>query len=765
MNNVRTPELLAPVGGMQQLRAAVQNGADAVYMGGSLFNARIKAENFSHQDMEAAICYAHDRNVRVYVTINTLIKDSELEKAFSYVNFLYEAGADAVILQDMGLARLVRKYLPDMSMHLSTQGTVYNKWAVESAKRLGFSRIVPAREMSLEEINEFAEECHKGKAPCEVEVFVHGALCMCYSGQCHMSRVIGGINGRSGNRGLCAQPCRLAYEDEKGRAGFLLSPKDICTVHMIPELCKAGIDSFKIEGRLKSPEYVAVVTGVYRRYLDMYRETGAVKVQEEDMHRLLQIFNRGGFASGYLNGNPGRKLLSGDSPKNQGIYVGKVKSSSKNSTLIDVKPDPKHQNRHAKKNALSMGDGVEIRGSNVTGNVISYIKKLNDGSVRIGDIKGTVRAGDKVYKVTDKELTSEARRSYENDFIRKVPVEMTFEAGLGKLPRLNIREAGRREEPVSVTVMGMQQAEEALNRPLDETRVKQQLEKLGDTVFAADKIDVRLEEGISLPISALNRLRREAVNALLEERRRIACGRKPLSGERIAEICRTEQLAETAEDVSSLNLSHSDMEPRREGLYIYSREALGRLVLSGRCGAAKHKHAKDVYVPLELYMEKTLRSRMAESAAENGFRVIPYILNVSKGALDKYIEDNFSDIVKLSEASGIMMGNLGWIDRFRKQGVKVYGDYGLNVYNRQSVKAFEEMGVEVRAYSHEADGYYSGRIPLMVTEHPVAAEQLTDRKGEAYPVMRWHSGDKYLIFDSREKERKPDGKSLMNYVV
>jgi len=372
------PELLAPAGGWEHLRAAVQNGADAVYMGGPFFNARIKAENFTRENIGDAIEYAHMRDVKAYVAVNTLIKDSELARGLEYVNFLYESGADAVILQDMGLARLARKYLPEMKLHLSTQATVAGAGAVKTVKALGFSRIVPSREMSLDEIRAFAEACHAEEAcseingaeaaagACEVEVFVHGALCMCYSGQCQMSRIIGGASGRSGNRGLCAQPCRLPYTDEKGKARFLLSPKDICTVDMIPQLAEAGVDSFKIEGRLKSPQYVAEVTSVYRKYLDMYAETGNVKAAAEDMDRLLGIFNRGGFSSGYLKGNPGKALLSGSSPKNEGIFTGKVSGCRKGSSLVDVKTE----------GHLAIGDGVEIRGKGVAGNVITYLKEL-----------------------------------------------------------------------------------------------------------------------------------------------------------------------------------------------------------------------------------------------------------------------------------------------------------------------------------------------------------------------------------------------------
>ena len=240
------------------------------------------------------------------------------------MDFLYSAGADALIVQDIGLSRLVRRYFPDFPLHLSTQGTLYNRQGVETAKELGFSRVVPARELSLEEIREVSDECHSGKTSCEVEVFVHGALCMCYSGQCQMSRMLGGANGRSGNRGLCAQPCRLPYENDRGEKGYFLSPKDICYIGSIGELCEAGVDSFKIEGRLKSPQYVAVVTSIYRKYMDMYAQTGRADVSDEDMNKLLQIFNRGGFTQKYLRGNLKENILSGESPKNRGVFIGTV---------------------------------------------------------------------------------------------------------------------------------------------------------------------------------------------------------------------------------------------------------------------------------------------------------------------------------------------------------------------------------------------------------------------------------------------------------
>ncbi len=795
----RIPELLAPVGGFPQLSAAVQNGADAVYMGGSLFNARIKADNFKAGDMQQAIDYAHARNVKAYITINTLIRDDELFEAFSYVHFLYKAGADAVILQDMGLARLVREYLPDLPMHLSTQGTIYNKWALDTVRKLGFCRIVPARELSLAELGDLAAVCHGADKPCEVEVFVHGALCMCYSGQCQMSRILGGANGRSGNRGLCAQPCRLPYENEKGEKAFLLSPKDICLLADIPQLCKAGVDSFKIEGRLKSPQYVAIVTSVYRKYLDQYQKTGSVTVQADDMQRLTQIFNRGGFSKGYFYGNPGRALLSGNSPKNQGTYVGRVASVRNGCTLVDVKLDG---------GSLSLGDGVEIYGRKTVGNVISYLKPLSGGCLRIGDIKGKVNPGDCVYKVTDKRLLAEAEQSYASDFIRRIPVEMKFAAELGKVPVLSIREAvgadGKGDLPQGqddlpqkqggpqqkqgglakkqggsrqgqdgllekqeklpqgqgglkkkqggfqqrkdgwITVRGSRISEKAIHKPLDEARVKSQLCKLGNTVFMAKKIEADLAQGVSVPVSVLNDMRRQAVKRLMEAK--CQNSRMGLTEEKLAEIRSGE--IEPARKARTLTHRQGGKLIHLYGSELPAAEALAKLLV-------KYENVT-LCIPLELYMDdetsRQLRNVLDRFADGKICSVMPYILNVSKGSLDRYIEVNFSRICRRIADTGILIGNPGWIEKFQAAGIRVYGDYGLNVYNSQSLKAFAEIGVEVLQFSHEAEAVSFGNIPLMITEHPVDAKRLTDRKGQQYTVLQASSRDKYLLF-LQDKER------------
>ena len=729
MKKRSVPELLAPAGGFSQLRAAVLNGADAVYMGGSLFNARMRADNFGDEEMKEAVEYAHLRNVKLYVTLNTLVRDDELFKAFSYAHFLYTIGVDGLIIQDLGLGRLIHQYLPDMPMHLSTQATVYNKYALDAVRKLGYSRIVPARELSLEEIRVLAEDCHRIASyvkpeaesiqilkpqaesieilkpqaeSIQIEVFAHGALCMCYSGQCQMSRLIGGVNGRSGNRGMCAQPCRLPYTDDKGRTSYLLSPKDLCTIDYIPQLTEAGVDSLKIEGRLKSAEYVAIVTSIYRKYLDQYAETGTVSVTDEDRRDLAQIFNRGGFTSGYLFGNPGENLLSGSSPKNMGIHVGQVTSSKKGSTLIDI----------SLKNGedIVIGDGVEIRpgdeaaGHKPAGNVVTYRKKIGKNALRIGDIKERVSLGDRIFKVTSAELYERARKSFDDDFSRKTGVTFDFAGYEGSVPVLTMACGSEK-----VTVKGDNALEAADRMPASEDHVREQLVKLGGTVYEAKRIRIRIGTNVSIPKSVVNGLRREAVKLMDQSR---------------AGAFKRSRCAATGDVLGKVQACITDEE-----------ECFG--------------HVRSVD-----WNRVALMDYMKSSADTQNDGTIPYIDSVSKGVLDEYIESNFSEIVNAVKHTGIIIGNLGWIERFVRAGVKVFADSGLNIYNSQARKAIEDLGATPACDSYETRQELKDDIPLMITEHPISSRYIVDRMGAKYSITRTQGGDKFVIRINTPKSTK-----------
>ncbi len=316
MENGKKVELLAPAGNYESFLGAVHAGADAVYLGGEKFGARAYADNFTKEELCNCIRYAHLYGKRVYLTLNTLVKEKEIQELYSYLQPFYEAGLDGVIIQDMGVFQYVKEHFPGLSLHVSTQMTITGANGAEKLKQLGAERIVPARELSLKEICLIKE-----KVDIEIETFIHGAMCYCYSGQCLFSSILG---GRSGNRGKCAQPCRLPYKlentEEKKRETYYLSLKDMCTIEMVPALIEAGIDSFKIEGRMKKPEYAAGVTALYRKYIDLYYEKGAdgFKVSKKDMEKLKALYIRSEIQDGYYNRHNGAAMVTMEKPSYSG---------------------------------------------------------------------------------------------------------------------------------------------------------------------------------------------------------------------------------------------------------------------------------------------------------------------------------------------------------------------------------------------------------------------------------------------------------------
>ena len=311
----RDVEILAPAGSMECLRAAVAAGADAIYLGGTKFGARAYAQNLSEEDLVQAIEYVHIHGRKIYMTVNTLLKDRELNELYAYLLPYYKAGLDGVIVQDIGAVKFIGEYFPEMPVHASTQMTITNTLGADFLKRYGITRVVPARELSLKEIRDM-----KKQTGLEMECFVHGALCYCYSGQCLLSSMIG---GRSGNRGQCAQPCRLPYQTEGKKPADLMSLKDLCTIDILPELIDAGIDSFKIEGRMTQPEYVYTVVKMYRKYADQYlklqkegKGKSSYHVSEADKRELLATYQRRGYCEGYYYQHNGKDMVSLKRPKN-----------------------------------------------------------------------------------------------------------------------------------------------------------------------------------------------------------------------------------------------------------------------------------------------------------------------------------------------------------------------------------------------------------------------------------------------------------------
>lgn len=486
---MKRPELLAPAGSREALVAAVANGADAVYLGGTLFNARQSAANFSNQELREAVRFSHRSGVKVYVTVNTLLKDGELPQALEFLQFLYNVGADAVIVQDPGLIAIAREYLPGLELHASTQLTIHNHQGVEALAEMGVKRVVLARELSLNQIEAISKRVSIG-----LEVFVHGALCVAYSGQCLFSSMAG---GRSGNRGLCAQPCRLPYQLDSGAvSSHLLSPKDVCLLPHLERLLSLDVDAWKIEGRLKRPSYVAATVRHYREVRDALlagRQPGDTgwRVRE-----LSQVFNRG-FSTGYALQRPGTALLSEQGPGHQGVVIGIAQSSGEILLSDDVSAG----------DLLLAPDGSEY--------IVSQWL-LNGHPVEVVSVGTLAMPGRLRYRPGQvvMRLRSQAQE------------QAVAEQAMGYLPPdlpLRLTAVLRTDEPLqlkaaaagqSLTVHGSRLPEQAKSVEVTRETLERQLSKLGGSGFQMAELTVELDPGLSLPVSEINQCRRQAVEQL-----------------------------------------------------------------------------------------------------------------------------------------------------------------------------------------------------------------------------------------------------------
>lgn len=500
-------ELLAPVGSFEALKAAVQNGANAVYLGGKEFSARASANNFDREELKEAVRYAHIRNVKVFVTANTLIKQNEIEDFLDYIKYLYDIDVDAVILQDIGMAKLIKKLLPDFELHASTQMVAHSLEDTLYLQSIGFDRVVLARELNIDEIEHICKNTNV-----DIEIFVHGALCVCYSGQCLMSSMLG---NRSGNRGRCAQPCRQRYKLIDINSGqvintqgdYLLSPRDLNTIEEIDRIIKAGVHSLKIEGRMKKPEYVATVISSYRKTIDKYLEEAKVSVSNETMNNLYTIFNRK-FTKGYLLGEVGEDVMNSNLPNNVGLYIGKVIDYNKKAKRLKIYLE----------NTLKKGDGINLGGGTIgriikKNNVISDIGKAGE-TIEL-DFIGEAKKGQIVYKTSDSDLLNTVKKSFEDETENiKIPIDAFIELKLDQTPKLTLKDGYNNQ----ITVTNEKIIEKAMKVALSEEKIETQIKKLGNTTYVLNNIKIDMDEGISLPISVLNQLRRDAIEKLDDER-------------------------------------------------------------------------------------------------------------------------------------------------------------------------------------------------------------------------------------------------------
>ena len=497
MIELKKPELLSPAGNFESLKAAILAGCDAVYLGGKLFGARAFSNNFSDDELVEAINYAHLYGVKVYVTVNTLIYEHEVDRFMNYIDFLYKNNADALIIQDIGMMDLIRKTYPLLELHSSTQMHIHNLEGVKLVQKLGLKRAVLARESSIDLIKEIKQNTN-----IELEVFIHGALCISYSGQCLFSSLIG---NRSGNRGSCAGSCRQKYNlliDNKkvNDEQYLLSTKDLCSLENIGKLIESGVDSLKIEGRMKSPSYVYLVTKLYREAIDSYLENKKVKINLEELNDLKKIFNRQ-YTKGFLFDE--KDIVNSYRPNHLGIEIGKVIKSQNNYIDILLTDD------------LNLNDGIRFIDDDIGFIVTSLFKnKKRVEHAKKGDIVSIYYkdkiSNTKVVKTTDYLLNKKIEDILKNK--KKINITGILEAYLDKPLKLKITD-GNNEVIVTGDII-----EKSITSPISHERIIEQINKTGNTIYQFKELKIKGDTNIFIPIKELNDLRNKATNLLNEKR-------------------------------------------------------------------------------------------------------------------------------------------------------------------------------------------------------------------------------------------------------
>jgi U32 family peptidase len=695
-------EILSPAGSFESLVAAVNANCDAVYIGGNKFGARAFADNLESDMMIKAIEYAHIHDKKLYMTINTLLKNHELEnELYEYLVKYYKHGLDAVIVQDVGVLHFIHEYFPDLPIHASTQMTLTMAQGAEVLKDKGITRLVNARELGLAEIKDI-----RNNTNLEIESFVHGALCFCYSGQCLMSSMFG---GRSGNRGRCAQPCRMQYQlIENGKditnqnEKFLLSPKDICTIDMIPDLIDAGIDSFKIEGRMKRPEYAAGVTYAYRKYVDLYLELGKEKYLrylkdnsrefENDILVLQDLYNRGGFTEGYYKNRNGKTMMSMTRPNHSGVPIGEVKSVKNNQAQILLRE------------IINPQDILEVRdGAN---NLYEFTVKNSEGKGKLYSfnyMKGTnVRVGSLVYRTKNNLILNDLNDRFLKEE-KKEQLKGYLIAKVGEQLKLIIT-----TKDISVEVLG-DIVEEAKNQPMTNDKIQKQIMKTNESSYVFENLTIDIQGNVFIPVQKLNEIRRQGLDAITEAiinqykrevktdkenlRDEIKTNKENLSQVSIAVAVNTKEQLFAACNINEVNSIYidSDIVPLEQLIdltsTVFSRGKKCYIILP-------HIFRKATY---ELFARN---KKVLEDNTINGF--------VLRNFEEYYFVTNEIDYMALNK--------------------ELITDYNLYVMNRQASYFWSELG----AYKHtapvelnyselkELTSLYSdiivyGKLPLMVT--------------------------------------------------
>ena len=666
-------ELLSPVGDLDCLKAAVQNGADCVYFGASNFSARAFASNFD--DLELAINYAKIRGVKTNLTLNTLIKNDEFEDAYNLAKKAYELGIDAIIVQDLGLATRLIKDFPDLPIHASTQMSIHNLQGTLKLQNLGFKRVVLARELCANEIEYICQNSNV-----EIECFIHGALCISYSGQCLFSSLVG---GRSGNRGKCAQPCRLPYElvqngNETIDKGFLLSTKDLCGLDYIPFLINAGVTSFKIEGRMKTPEYVATVTRIYRKYIDLALSGNPYVIDEKDKKDLLQVFNRGLSSNGHLDKEPNKNLIYPIKPNNMGLPLGIIQKYNKTNGHITLKLQEE----------LYVGDCISTQKENGSYNVSELmvknknIKIGNIGNlVTIGRMKGNISVGDKVYKISSKVLKDNALNSFKTEN-RKIP--------------LNIKLFIQNNKNISAVVNSCYKYDlyknlnfeytsniipnTSINKPLDKDTIIKQFSKTNNSIYEFKKIEIILDDNLFLPISSLNDLRR----TILEN----------IEKQTLDKIKRTSNCCYTPIVSNASNLKNN------------YKISLLLNDLNLEYDYSKLDGVHNLYIPLKFFVNKNYENIL--NVLNKKFSTYIYLPTIIRANYRNLFYDNIVNTTKKYNIKGIVLSNISNFmlisDLYKSnKNLELIANYTFNIYNNETINKLNDLQISKYIVSPELD--------------------------------------------------------------
>ena len=659
-------ELLAPAGNISSFKAAINAGADAIYMGFGKYNARVMAQNFTLDEYIKCLDYAHIRGVKVYLTLNTLVEDSDIKEILEMLLKLYEYGLDAVILQDIGLANIIHKVFPDLHMHASTQMSVYSLEQVKFLEEIGFKRVVLARELSLEEIKYIVNNTEV-----EIEVFIHGALCVSLSGQCLMSLSIG---NRSANKGECAQPCRMKYElydfkDNKLEDTYLLSKKDIYGLDILKDIIESNITSLKIEGRNKTPEYVAYVTSKYRKYIDLYNKNKNFKLDNDDQKNLLQIFNRSGKSHGYLKGVEYKNSITTMSPKNTGIFLGKV--MEKKGKHIKLKLE----------SSIDLHDGIEIYNDKETVSTIvtsikdNNFKQINSNVekgniVYIGDIKQNVNVNDKIYKTSSSNLNDEIRNKYLKRCIRRRKIELNIKIKNNETIKLFTKLLGK--EYVYDTLIVPQKSQ---NKPVNIDVIRQVFSKTQDNGIEFSSINAQIEDGLFVKISSLNEARRNFVSMLEEKcciRRNIENVSNNILNKKI-ENCKT---IFNFKNILSVYNYNRNMNYEKYYLEKYNK-SLDRIDFQVKDYI---KYQDEI---LSIYSKYNLGINLGNFTLKN---------------TDKYIKENLEFLLK-NGVNIVIIGSYRYIKLLtelkKKYDFYIVADYTLNINNIYSANFVNSLGIDI----------------------------------------------------------------------